>query len=175
MTVRLCEGVKHANVEKSPLMSTAPETICRHIQPSAISHNSQTILGDYAEYIIRCVRVGVKARSCSLACCVTLHGQGHLFAACQLETRGGAYVRTYATRGQARLFLFRKMNPSDSTQFWKSIKFLNKRVTQEGLPSHDGKQCSNDLDKANCFIDFFNGCFKRRPANPFQLYKLTVT
>ena len=60
---------------------------------------------------------------------------------------------------QAKQDFFRKINPSDSKQFWKLIKVLNKHATQDGSLSHDGNQCPTDLDKANCFNDFFNRCF----------------
>ena len=54
---------------------------------------------------------------------------------------------------------FRNLNPSDTKQFWKTIKVLNKQNVHCGNLTHNGIPCPSDLDKAESLNDFFTGCF----------------
>ena len=54
---------------------------------------------------------------------------------------------------------FHNLNPSNTKQFWKIVKVLNKHGTHSSSLTHYGVPCSSDLDKANSLNDFFCSCF----------------
>lgn len=60
---------------------------------------------------------------------------------------------------QAKSDYFRNLNPSDTKQFWKTVKVLNKKDSQIGSLTHDGIPIHSDTDKANALCDFFSNCF----------------
>ena len=60
---------------------------------------------------------------------------------------------------QAKKNFFSNLNTSDTKQFWKTIKILNKQGAKIGTITHDNTACNSDKDKANAFNEFFSSCF----------------
>ena len=54
-----------------------------------------------------------------------------------------------------------KPEPSNSKEFWKSVRYLNKQDSSIGTVIHEGHPCHTDLDKANAINAFFSKCFNQ--------------
>ena len=59
----------------------------------------------------------------------------------------------------AKSSYFKKINPHNKKQFWKSIKYLSKQ--QSGIPAlhHHDKIAESDYEKASMLNEFFSTCF----------------
>ena len=60
---------------------------------------------------------------------------------------------------QAKKEYFCNLNTSDTKQFWKTVKVLNKKDTTIGALTHGSITCHSDEDKANAFNEFFSSCY----------------
>ena len=59
----------------------------------------------------------------------------------------------------AKAEYFRKLNPSNSKQFWKSLKYLNKQSSSIPTLNHNGSEYCADPEEANVLNSYFNKCF----------------
>ena len=68
----------------------------------------------------------------------------------------------------AKAEYFRKLNPSNSKQFWKSLKYLNKQSSSIPTLNHNGSEYCTDPEKANVLNSYFNKCFNHTvpPISP---------
>ena len=60
----------------------------------------------------------------------------------------------------AKKQFFRNLNPSNTKDFWKSVKYLTKKDSI-GTVIHEDHLCKSDLDKANGINAFFSKCFNQ--------------
>ena len=60
---------------------------------------------------------------------------------------------------RAKANYFRNLNPRDSKQFWKAVKYLKKQQCTIPTLEQSGLTANTDLQKAECLSDFFSSCF----------------
>ncbi len=91
-------------------------------------------LDDYAEYIVHTCRRESASRVLRVVVVLraVLHCMDRGTCLQHASWKQGVEPTYVRTQHGAKQDFFSKMNLSDSKQFWKSIKFLNKCVTQEG-------------------------------------------
>ena len=56
---------------------------------------------------------------------------------------------------RAKANYFRNLNPRDSKQFWKAVKYLKKQQCTIPTLEQGGLTANTDLQKAECLNDFF--------------------
>ena len=78
----------------------------------------------------------------------------------------------------AKAEYLRRLNPSNSKQFWKSLKYLNKQSSSVPTLNHNGSEYCTDPEKANILNSYFNECFNHTvpsisplPSNDETVYK----
>ena len=76
----------------------------------------------------------------------------------------------------AKAEYFRRLNPSNSKQFWKSLKYLNKQSSSVPTLNHNGSEHCTDPEKANILNSYFNECFNHTvpPISPLPSNDETV-
>ena len=77
----------------------------------------------------------------------------------------------------AKAEYFRRLNPSNSKQFWKSLKYLNKQSSFVPTLNHNSSEHCTDPEKANILNSYFNECFNHTvppisplPSNDESMY-----
>ncbi len=65
---------------------------------------------------------------------------------------------------------FRKLNPSNTKQFWKTVKYLNKGSSSVPVLTHNNVTHDSDEAKANVLNSFFSSCFNNSgpPLHPLD-------
>ena len=76
----------------------------------------------------------------------------------------------------AKAEYFRRLNPSNSQQFLKSLKYLNKQSSSVPTLNHNGSEYCTDPEKANILNSYFNECFNHTvpPISPLPSNDETV-
>ena len=59
----------------------------------------------------------------------------------------------------AKSEFFANLDPSNTKQFWKTVKTLSKKDASVSTLTHEGATCHSDLQKVNALNNFFSSCF----------------
>ena len=60
---------------------------------------------------------------------------------------------------KAKSTFFKKLNPKNPKEFWRAVKFLNKKQSSIPTLSDDSREASTGSEKANLLNDYFSKCF----------------
>ena len=72
-----------------------------------------------------------------------------------------ARIRVIGMLCRAKANYFKNLNPRDSKQFWKAVKYLNKQQSTITTLQHDEQTDNTDLQKAELLNTFFSTTFNK--------------